>query len=205
MAEQHESAYGFDEWGFGPVKPGTNLLVAGPGEPVRKFLCSAIQPASDAEAGVVVSTVFDADELTDAIGDRRPRENQPVGIVDCAGGPAVGNDVRSADPSDLSGVGMQFSGLYDEIQRSGWGRIRAGVLSLPELFAAADGSKPVFRLLHSVTSRVRRSNGVGLYAMETDGDYGDIDGKTVQGGITHAFDGCLRVESSVTGPSVELE
>lgn len=110
------------------------------------------------------------------------------GIVVCSGTGADGELLRRvSSPGDLTGIAAALSDLYGRGPRSA--RLGAPVLvdNVSDLLVAAD-LKPVCRLLHVLSARVGRDDGVTVATLDTDGLTG-----ADRPALTGLFDTVVRV------------
>jgi hypothetical protein len=196
--------YTFPNLPLNPVAPGTNLLVAGPVMGgVRRFVLEMLAARDDRDEGRLLVT-------TDRNGARALDDYRAVGgemndarlaVIDCASGSAgeAGVTVRSLEsPGDLTGMGIQFSSLYQQFH--GWGveRVRVGVCTLSPVVVYAEDVRDVFRFVHTMTGRIRTTNGLGVFAIDPESQ----DDQTLAS-IAQAFDGRIDLRAD-DGPTVRV-
>jgi hypothetical protein len=94
-------------------------------------------------------------------------------------------NIRSVrSPSDLTGIGIEYSSLYEGLFGEGIQRVRTGLFSISTLLVYADEMQPVYRFLHTLTGRVRTADGFGVCVI----DPSSVDDRTLSS-ITQTFDG----------------
>jgi len=120
----------------------------------------------------------------------------PVGVVDCiSDGEGIGDadgealDVRFASaPDDMTGIGIEFSGLIESFYDRGAARNRVLFSSVSTLLLYSD-LQTVFRFLHVFTSRVDTADAIGLYTLQP-AAHDDRAMNT----ISQVFDGIVRLD-----------
>ncbi|WP_276272611.1 DUF7504 family protein [Haloarcula litorea] len=177
-----------------PVPAGTNLLVTGDpmggtdGVAVR-LLAGGL---ADDQGIAAVATDQRGEELLAACeaaaGDAF--RGGHVGVIDCLGDQAGESDHpsvrRVGSPSDVTGIGMQLSRLWDGLGTRAVDGVRTGVVDVSTIVRYA-GRAPVFRFLHMVTGRVG-GDGLGVYVL-----YPDTHDSEVVGSLRPLFDGQIEV------------
>ena len=185
-----------ERFGGQEVPQGSNLLVTGPPlsgtEPLGFDVLA--HGVGDGEGALVVTN-------TDGIG--RLRETYPavfdvgpVGVIDCiSDGDGAANadgaslDVRFASsPDDMTGIGIEFSGLVESFFDRGITRNRVLFSSVSTLLLYSD-LQTVFRFLHVFTSRVDTADAIGLYTLQPDAH----DDRTMNT-VSQLFDGIVRLD-----------
>lgn len=197
----------FDDVPISPVDGGTNLLVSGPESAGLSKLVDRLLAVGDDEAAVVVSPTEDAGSCFRnyrrvagrGVGDR-------TGIVDCCGSPGDSRQatVRAVDgPADLTAIGMEFSALYDEFSYADIDRVRSGLHSIIPLCASTEDMRDVYRFVQNTTARVRRTDGLGVCAIDPTAESGQAQsGASITTGVSRAFDG--HVELRAEGRDTEI-
>jgi hypothetical protein len=184
--------YGFGDLPLADVDSGTNILVTGPALGgirtlvMRMLLCrrsdeGALFIAADTDGQ---QTLSDYEAAGGAVDPRR------VGVVDCTEEGTADeshNVVSVGSPSDLTGVGIEFSNLYERLVAGGATNVRTGVYTLGPFVMYAD-AKTVYRFLHTLTGRIRTADGLGVCAI----DPGTVDRQTLSS-LAQAFDGRLEL------------
>lgn len=175
MSERTETGYQFPETiPFEPLQPGTTVLVAGPalGPAERVVRELIVGGSSQAEGMLFISTNMTAKKLLTACQQTNPGlPTANMGVVDCSG--------QELDPtqtdmevkhistqSDLTGIGMKFSALYEALYgQSREGRVRTGLISLSSLLMYVDLRK-LFRFAQTLSSRIDSADGMGVFAID---------------------------------------
>jgi KaiC/GvpD/RAD55 family RecA-like ATPase len=158
---------------FGPLDPGTNLLVTGPAMGrARQFALELVFAGADhGEGMVVVSANHSEKRVLRAFEDGgRDHEQSPLAVVDCTGqggdGRTVGRPVSS--PGDLTGIGIEFARSHEAFAGDGVSRVRTVLDSLSTLAMYTDG-RTLFRFVHVLTGRVSGMDGLGVYLLDSSG------------------------------------
>jgi hypothetical protein len=109
-------------------------------------------------------------------------------------GAATGDGVTVVDDvGDLTSVGMHLSATLDEMQASSE-RFRAGIYLGTDVAASVSDTRSMYRFLNSnFLTPIRRSDGLGVCAMDTSTDIGaDID--STLAGMSSSFSARVDVE-----------
>jgi len=195
--------YEFSDLPLSPIDRGTNVLVTGPAlggirEVVLQMLASG---DPDREGRILLTTDKNGTETLadiERIGGRLNPDR--LGIIDAAheSSPDCEGVVRTVEtPADLTGMGMEFSVLYQKLDEYGIDRVRTGLCTLSPVIVYAEDLKPVFRFLHTMTGRIRTAGGLGVFAIDP-----ETQDEQALSSIMQAFD--ARIEVRPTGDTVEL-
>lgn len=193
--------YAFPDLPLEPVEAGTNLLVAGPAHSgVRRLVFRMLVAGSIEEGTLFITTDRSGasvlESFTEAGGSVNPDR---LGVVDCSqqsgSGHAVVRTVGS--PGDLTGIGIQFSSVYEHLYTCGARRVRTGVCTLSPLVMYNDDVRPVYRFLHTLTGRVRTADGLSVCAIDP-----DAVEETTLSSIQQAFDGRIDLRTDDSGPQL---
>jgi len=185
------------------VAPGTNLLVAGaPLSGKRRLALSALSEGAARDEGSVLITVRDTAEviLEEFRRQLAAPEAARVGVVDCITnhqGRSESNTDRvryASSPTDLTGIGIEFSELLEEFHGREPRRTRVALDSLSPLLIYSD-LQTVFRFLHVLTSRIEDVDAVGIHTIESTAH----DAETINT-LKQLFDGVVELEG---GPESE--
>lgn len=169
--------YTFEGLPVEPVSPGTSLLVTGSAHAGTRELAYRLLAArgDESEGTVVVTTNQRADRIAKncaAAGvDLSPDRS---GIVSCVGGDEPDDGVpahvvRVSGPGDLTGIGMRFSELVEELHHGGVDRVRSGVVTVSTLLSFSD-LRTVSRFVHTLVGRVGHIDGLGVLVMDPDAE-----------------------------------
>ncbi len=191
MGQTARPAYGFGDLPLDPVDPGTTLLVTGPSIGGMRELCMELL-GSDDDGVLLVSADLDGPNAIDAYERLNGRfDPARMAVVDCTQHgetDATRNVCAVGTPSDLTGIGMHYSRLYEELAGAGFEQIRTGLYTLTTILPYVDEIQPVYRFLHSVTGRIRSAGGFGAVAMDP-----KTQDERVLGSLAQPFDGQLEL------------
>jgi len=194
--------YEFDDLPLTPVEPGTNILVAGPAMGgTRGLFLRMVAPVPGEEGVILVSTKSNADTLVERLLEVAPDvDTRAVGVVDAAGqGMGERGQLRSVSgPSDLTGIGMELTDLYEGFVGQGAQRVRIGIDSISTLLMYTD-VQTVFRFMHVTTGRVSSADGLGVYVI----DPSSHDDQTTQT-LNQLFDARIDVREGDDGPEMRV-
>lgn len=189
MSQDAKPGYEFEGIPIEPVEPGTSLLVAGPALAGTEALGLRMLAGGERRRdGTLFIAVDDSGEdllaAYEAAGGTFARER--MAAIEC-GTTAESDDdnIRSVrSPGDLTGIGIEYSSLYEGLFGEGIQRVRTGLFSISTLLMYADEIQPVYRFLHTLTGRVRTADGVGVCVINPS----SVDDRTLSS-ITQTFDG----------------
>ena len=85
--------------------------------------------------------------------DRDPDETSPARVLAVSG------------PEDLTGIGMRYSKLHQNLLAEGVGRVRSGVLSVSTLLTLGD-VQAVSRFVHMLVGRIDSVDGLGVMLID---------------------------------------
>ena len=155
------------------VLPGTTLLVSGPSHAGTREVAYSMLAGAEDEGVVVVTTNRRASRVARNFEAASMRlDPARSAIVSC-----VGQDDRDADvdarlaevtgPGDLTGIGMRYSKLVEELHRDGVERVRTSVVSVSTLLSFSD-VQTVSRFVHTLVGRVGSIDGLGVLLIDPD-------------------------------------
>jgi len=168
MAMRHGIRYEFPNLPLKSVGAGTNLLLTGPTlEGARELLLRLLL----GEDGVVIITAdTSARKVLRAFEDVGGRiDPDRVRVVSCTQerDNDLGDCVTSVgSPGDLTGIGIEYSGQYEQVYARGYDTVRTGIYTLTPLLVYSEDVRPVFRFVNTVTSRIRTADGLGVCAID---------------------------------------
>jgi hypothetical protein len=204
MGQRHDGRYTFAETPLNPVDPGTNILVAGPILDGTRETALRLLAADSADGIVVVAADTSAGEILagfDALGC--DVSGGRVRVVDCnrADDEALGESVTAvSSPADLTGIGIEYSGQYEEVYARGYDAVRTGIYTLTPLLVFNEDVRSVFRFVNIVTSRIRTADGLGVCVIDP-----EAHDDQVVGSIAQSFDGRIDVRGGDDGPEVRVK
>jgi len=184
------------------VDPGTSVLVAGPAMTGKRRLLFDLVGGSASQTGAFVTTKKPARKMAAWFAATRPDpEAWDLSVVDCTG--SVGRERRSrtpeiddlrvvSSPGDLTGVGIELTGILREWHHDSVADPRVGLHSLSTLLMYAD-VKRVYQFLHVVTTRIASIDGVGVYTLDV------TAGGSAHDALKQLFDAMVEVRSGEEG------
>ncbi len=194
MSQDTQRRYQFEGLPIEPIQPGTNLLVAGsPFAGTDAVALRMLAAGELADEGLVLVAADDtaASILEDYAGVGGTFDRARMAVIEC-GSPGSESDdgnikaVRS--PGDLTGIGIEFSSLYEGLYTEGVERVRIGLFSISTLLMYAEELQPVYRFLHTITGRIRSADGLATCVVDPSAQ----DERTISS-VTQAFDGRVDV------------
>jgi len=200
MGQTASPRYDFEGLPLDPVEPGTSLLVTGPSIGGTRELCMELL-RSEREGVLLLSADLGGGEAIEAF-ERAGVQFDPsrMGILDATQHgetDADRNVCAIGTPADLTGMGMHYARLYEELHGAGVERVRTGLYTLTTILPYVDDIKPVYRFLHTLTGRVTSADGFGVCALDP-----RTQDERVLGSLTQPFDG--RVELRREGDGCEI-
>jgi len=168
MAMRHENRYEFENLPLEGVGRGTNILLTGPTlggtrELLLRMLLGedgVVIITADSDAG---KTLSEFERLGGTVGRDRTR------VVSCTqkNDDELGGYVAAVgSPGDLTGIGIEYSGQYEQVYARGYDTVRTGIYTLTPLLVYSEDVRPVFRFINTVTSRIRTADGLGVCAID---------------------------------------
>jgi len=175
-----------------PVDPGTNLLVTGPSLGGLRELVARTLACRDGEGLLLLTTDANgADAISTYEAAGCSYEPARMAVVDCTQ-ESVEDERRNvytvADPGDLTGMGIVFSSLYEQLYDAGIQRVRTGLFTLSTLVMYTEDIQPLYRFLHTLTGRIGQADGLGVCAIDPETQ----DDQTLSG-LTQPFDGQVEL------------
>jgi hypothetical protein len=193
MSQTGKRQYEFDDaLPLEPVPAGTNLLVTGPSLGGTRDLVMRLLTCQSREGLLLLTTDIGAEEaIEDYQSGGCQYDTARMAVVDCTGNSQDDDDrnVHSVSaPSDLTGMGIVFSSLYEQLYDAGIERVRTGLYTLAPLVMYAENIQPLYRFLHTLTGRIRTADGLGVSAVDPEAQ----DEKTVRT-LTQPFDAEIQL------------
>ncbi|WP_206425140.1 DUF7504 family protein [Halosimplex salinum] len=166
------------------VDSGTSVLVVGPPMTGKRRLLFDLVGGSASQTGAFVTTKKPARKMATWFAATRPDpEAWRLSFVDCTGSSGRERRSRTRDiedlrvvssPGDLTGVGIELSGILRNWHRDSVADPRVGLHSLSTLLMYTD-LKRVYQFLHVVTTRIAGVDGVGAFTLDVSADRGTYD------------------------------
>lgn len=179
-----------------PIDAGTTVLVAGPAlSPAEDLARSMVAYGTGfREGSLFISTNTTCKKLLQSCQREDPAVDAThMGIIDCSG-QDIGKAELDAEvkyvstQSDLTGIGMKFSALYESMYPNVVeGRVRTGLISLSSLSMYVD-MRALFQFAQTLSGRIDSADGLGVFAL----DPTTHDTKTVNT-LSQATDGRIEV------------
>ncbi|MDH5020860.1 RAD55 family ATPase [Halobacterium rubrum] len=173
---------------------GTNLLLSGPAMSGKRntLLELVAHGESDGEGSVLVTSRDPAEEIVDEYEGVLGGPSSFLHVVDCvstqSGSATAAQGVHHvSSPGDLTGIGIEFSGVAEAAGEAGVDRLRVGFDSLSPLLMYVDIQR-LFRFLHVFTSQIQSQGWLGVFAVDPESH----DDQTINT-ISQLFDGVLEV------------
>jgi len=193
MSQAQQPTYEFvDLLPIQPVDPGTNILVTGPSLGGMRELVMYLLACKESEGLLLLTTDTPAPEAIDNYQSGCPYDPARMAVVD-ATQDGIEDERRSvytvAAPGDLTGIGIVFSSLYEQLYDAGIRQVRTGLYTLSTLVMYAEEMQPLHRFLHTLTGRIKQANGLGVSAIDPEAQ----DEKTFRS-ITQAFDAEVQLQ-----------
>lgn len=177
------------------IRPGTNLLVAGPPMTGKHELAYDVLAAGNrrGQGSLVATTESSASSVAESFAQTVGDPDGRLAIVDAHGNQARASapddeTIRFASsPSDLTGISIGVTECLSAFEKRGITDLRLAFRSVSTLLSYLD-AESVFRFLHVFTSHVERAGILGVFTLHETAH----DERTV-GMIKAAFDGLLEV------------
>lgn len=187
--------YEFDRLPLEPIPTGTNILIAGPSiGGTRRFLLEMLADNDGQEGLMFISTDDGAEKFVESFEDVGSSfDTGRMCVLDCTEqGTSGDGPVREVvSPADLTGIGMEFSSLFESLRRRDHPKARIGLVSVSTLLLFADDFRSVYRFLHTLTSRIRTGDGLGLATVDP-----EATDEQALGTVAQAFDARIDVRES---------
>ncbi len=196
---------------LGGLRATTNVLVLAPSISHAKEIAYMLAKPEEGEWTVVIST----DERTAEVFDAFKRLGVPksrVGIIDAITKTSVSNIEDSArikfvaSPVDLTGAGIKFSTMVEEMWKITIAMenpgplpppVRLCVLSLSTLLMY-NPLETIYRFLHVITAQMEKLEGLGVYVLSS----GSFDEKTIST-LKQLMDIIIEIKSMDDGVSIQ--
>jgi KaiC/GvpD/RAD55 family RecA-like ATPase len=192
----------------GGILPASNLLLLAPPFAGADHLAYRLAHPGESDYTIVVSADSDALDVEDSFG-LSEEERQRLWIIDCITRtmePTVTDSDQVkyvASPVDLTGMGIKFTRILEEIRQAeaarGVGevpRVRVCVNSLSS-FLIYSKLEAIYRFFHILSARVRRMNGVAIYLLNPVA----VDEKTIST-LEQLMNGAIMISADDRGDGV---
>ncbi|GCF13026.1 hypothetical protein Harman_09610 [Haloarcula mannanilytica] len=192
------SADGFEvSDGIGPLESGTSVLLTGDDTDALESVFARVVAPADGERSVVLATDSRGRAVKRSLNGAKRGAGDRSSVLTAAGSPS-GDDIKTVDDlSDLTGMGMEFAALAADSQQE-TDRFRTGIFLCSTIAGELDDTRSLYRFLNSTfLTEIRRSDGIGVCALDTSADIGANMDSTVTG-LKTSFKSHVAVEA--TGP-----
>ena len=162
-------AYDFDGLPLDPIRSGTTVLLSGPAHAGTRELGLRLLAGPSGQGAIVITTNRRSQRIAadaERAGLRLAADS--TAILDCVGDDDAEVPARVlpvSGPSDLTGIGMRYSDVHREFERSGIEGVRTGLFSLSTLLSFGD-VKTVSRFVHTLVGRVDALDGLGVLLID---------------------------------------
>jgi hypothetical protein len=196
MSQTRQPEYAFTErLPLEPVPAGTSLLVTGPSLGGTRELVMGLLGCRPGEGLVLITTDVNGPDAIDVF-ERGgcAYDTSRMAVVDCTADSNEdrGRNIHSVSaPGDLTGIGIAFSSLYEQLYDGGVERVRTGLYTLAPLLMFVDEVQPLYRFLHTVTGRIRSAGGLGVAAMDP-----QTEDETTVRTLLQPFDGEIQLREA---------
>ncbi|WP_336337826.1 DUF7504 family protein [Haloarcula brevis] len=190
------SADKFDVPGdIGPLDSGTSVLLTGEDTDALESVFARVAAPADGERSVVIATDSRGRAVKRSLNGAKRGAGDRSAVLTAAGR-SSGDDIETVDDlSDLTGMGMQFSALAADSQQAAAG-FRTGIFLCSTIAGELDDTRSLYRFLNSTfLTEIRRSDGIGVCALDTSADIGSNMNSTVTG-LKTSFKTHVDVEST---------
>ncbi|KAA9398817.1 hypothetical protein Har1130_11435 [Haloarcula sp. CBA1130] len=181
--------------GIGPLEGGTSVLLTGDDTDALESVFARVVAPADGERSVVLATDSRGRTVKQSLNSAKRGAGDRSSILTAAGSPS-GDDIKTIDDlADLTGIGMEFSALAADSQQD-TDRFRTGIFLCSTLAGELDDTRSLYRFLNSTfLTEVRRSDGIGVCAIDTSADIGANMDSTVTG-LKTSFKSHVDVETT---------
>jgi len=198
-----QPTYAFDGLPIEAVPAGTNVLVTGPalGGIRQLLLCMLLRQDPREGALFIAADTSGPETLTEYQQLGGDLDFARVGVIDCteeSTEDAARNIHAASSPSDLTGVGIEFSSLYERLVENGARKVRTGIYTLTPFVVYTD-PRAVFRFVHTLTGRICAADGLGACAI----DPSTVDERSLSS-LSQAFDGRIELKARDDGAYIRL-
>lgn len=184
------------------VDPGTSILVAGPPMTGKRRVLFDLVGGSESRTGAFVTTKKPARKMASWFAATRPDPDEwRLSFVDCTGSAGRERQTRTREiedlrvvssPGDLTGVGIELTGILREWHHDAVVDPRVGLHSLSTLLMYTD-LKRVYQFLHVVTTRVASVDGIGVFTLDVS------PGGSTHDALKQLFDALVEVRPGEDG------
>lgn len=175
MSYDDGPGYASPEWlPLEPIPPGSTVIVAGAAFSNAEALVKGLVAGGTqhGEGALFIATNETYRKLLTSL--RRTAtdlDRSRLGVIDCSGQDIGqgGSDAQVkyvSTQSDLTGIGMKFSALYESLYGvATGGRVRTGLISLSSLSMYVDLRK-LFQFAQTLSGRIDSADGLGAFTID---------------------------------------
>jgi KaiC/GvpD/RAD55 family RecA-like ATPase len=185
---------------IGGIKKGSNIILIGPSMSQKEIILYDIMyhgAARNENAVITVTTHEPGTQILNwFIKNKLVLPLSRIGIIDCItrslGGTAVENEnIKIAcSPLDLTGIGVRISQFFEEfLTKKNIRKIQLHINSLSTILMYSN-INTVFRFIHVFTGRIKASEAIGIFVMES----GMHDEQAITT-LKQLFDGAIEIKS----------
>jgi KaiC/GvpD/RAD55 family RecA-like ATPase len=202
MSRAETETYAFDDsLPIEPIEAGSTVFVAGPAlSRAEDLALSLVADGGAAGDGMLfISTNNTSEKLLGSCQRLRPGfDAARTGVIDCSGQGLTPSkfdaEIKTiSTQSDLTGIGMKFSALYEGLYMKADERVRTGLISLSSLLMYVD-LRSLFRFVQTISGRIDSAGGLGVFSI----DPTTHDEQTVNT-LSQAADGRIEVREAEDG------
>ena len=195
MSLSGSKTFSVDSLALSDLPGNTSILLTGDDSAALEAVFYRIVAAPDDEQSIVLATDADGRSTQRALKKAVRGAEDRASVLACEG-PDRGEDVTTVeDLSDLTRLGMDFSGAFAEAQQDS-APVRAGILLCSTIMGEVDDTRSVYRFLNSnFLSQLRRGKALGVCAIDTSADIGTDVNSTIAG-LETSFGARIDVEST---------
>jgi len=195
MSLAGSQTFSVDSLGMNDISGNTSILLTSDDTAALEAVFYRLVAAPDGEQSIVLATESDGRSTKRALKKAVRGADGRTSVLTCEG-PDRGEDVTSVeDMSDLTRLGMDFSGVFAEAQQEA-APVRAGILLCSTIMGEVDDTRSVYRFLNSnFLSQLRRSKALGVCAIDTSADIGSNVDSTIAG-LETSFSARIDIEST---------
>lgn len=204
MTPQLAPTYEFESLPLEPIEGGTNVLVVGPTlSGTRDLLLQLLVDNNEQDGVVFISADSSGREAIDDLeGVGCQFDPGRMCVIDCTRQSSSSDGpIRTVgSPSDLTGIGIEFSSLYHSLHSRDTSRVRVGLNSVTTLLNYAEDFRTVYRFLHTLSSRIRTTDGLCVAVVDP-----DATDENALSTIAQAFDGRIDLREGSEGPEIKIQ
>jgi hypothetical protein len=180
---------------IGPLESGTSVLLTGENVDALESVFARIVAPDDGERSVVIATDSRGRAVKQSLNGAKRGAGDRSSVLTAAGR-SSGDDIKTVDDlSDLTGMGMEFSALVADSQQA-TDQFRTGIFLCSTIAGELDDTRSLYRFLNSTfLTEIRRSDGIGVCALDTSADIGSNMNSTVTG-LKTSFKSHIDVEAT---------